>query len=149
MASVRKGRRVGGEGMAELDDGDTVIVTRLDRQARSTRDLLNMLAAIGTANATFRSLHDVRADTTTPHGRLVLTVLGGLAEFERRLIAARTSGGPKRARANGVLFQAGAAPSARGAEARDRGRAAREIALSYAVDHSTVSRLKARDAAEV
>jgi DNA invertase Pin-like site-specific DNA recombinase len=67
--------------LAELDDGDTVVVTRLDRLARSTRDLLNTLAAIGAANATFRSLHDAWADTTTPHGRLILTVLGGLADY--------------------------------------------------------------------
>jgi DNA invertase Pin-like site-specific DNA recombinase len=77
--------------LAELDDGDVVIVTRLDRLARSTRDLLNTLAAIGAAKATFRSLHDAWADTTTPHGRLILTVLGGLAEFERHLIVHRTS----------------------------------------------------------
>jgi hypothetical protein len=55
-------------GKAAVDDGDTV-VTRLDRLARSTRDLLNTLAAIGAANAIFRSLHDAWADTTTPHGR--------------------------------------------------------------------------------
>jgi DNA invertase Pin-like site-specific DNA recombinase len=54
--------------------------------------------------ATFRSLADAWADTTTPHGRLILTVLGGLAEFERHLIVARTSEGRKRARAHGVLF---------------------------------------------
>jgi DNA invertase Pin-like site-specific DNA recombinase len=77
--------------LAELDDGDTVFVTRLDRLARSTRDLLNTLAAIGAANATFRSLHDAWADTTTPHGRLIVTVLGGRAEFERHLIVARIS----------------------------------------------------------
>src|SRR5262252_7418803 len=90
--------------LAELDDGDTVVVTRLDRLARSTRDLLNTLAAIGAANATFRSLHDAWADTTTAHGQLILTVLGGLAEFERHLIIARTGEGRKRAKAHGVLF---------------------------------------------
>jgi DNA invertase Pin-like site-specific DNA recombinase len=79
--------------LAELNDGDTVVVTRLDRLARSTRDLLNALAAIGAANATFRSLHDVWADTTTARGRLISTVLGGLAEFERHLIIARTGEG--------------------------------------------------------
>ena len=59
-------------------------VTRLDRLARSTRDLLNVLAVVGEAGATFKSLADAWSDTTTPHGRLV-TVLGGLAEFEREL----------------------------------------------------------------
>ena len=86
--------------LAELDDGDVVIVTRLDRLARSTRDLLNTLAAIGAAKATFRSLHDAWADTTTPHGLLILTVLGGLAEFERHLIIACTGKDRKRAKAH-------------------------------------------------
>jgi DNA invertase Pin-like site-specific DNA recombinase len=89
--------------LAELDDSDTVIVTGLHRPARSTRDLLNTLAAICAANATFWPLHDAWADTTTPHGRLI-TVLAGIAQFERHLIVARTSEGRKRARAHGVLF---------------------------------------------
>ena len=61
-----------------LDQGDVLIVTRLDRLARSTQDLLNLLDAIGKAGAGFKSLSDAWADTTTPHGRLMLTVLGGL-----------------------------------------------------------------------
>ena len=69
-----------------IDAGDAVIVTRLDRLARSTRDLLNILDQIAKAGATFKSLGDAWADTTTAHGRLMLTVLGGLAEFERELI---------------------------------------------------------------
>jgi DNA invertase Pin-like site-specific DNA recombinase len=76
-------------------------VTRLDRLARSTRDLLNILATITAKKAGFRSLGDTRADTTTSHGRLMLTVLGGLAEFERDLIRARTSEGRERAKARG------------------------------------------------
>jgi DNA invertase Pin-like site-specific DNA recombinase len=88
--------------IATLRDGDTLIVTKLDRLARSTRDLLNTLDGIGKACASFRSLGDPWADTTTPHGRLMLTVLGGLAEFERHLILARTSEGRKRAQARGA-----------------------------------------------
>ena len=88
--------------MRELADGDVLMVTRLDRLARSTRDLLNTLAAIGERGAGFRSLGDTWADTTTPHGRLILTVLGGLAEFERELIRARTGEGRTRAEANAV-----------------------------------------------
>jgi hypothetical protein len=72
------------------------------RLARSTRDLLNRLAQIADKGAGFRSLGDAWADTTTPHGRLMLTVLGGLAEFERELIRARTSEGRERAKARGV-----------------------------------------------
>ena len=131
--------------LAELDDADTVIVTRLDRLARSTRDLLNTLAAIGAANATFRSLHDAWA-ATTPHGRLILTVFGGLAEFERHLIVARTSEGRKRARAHGVLFgrPRKLTPHQRGEAIarRDTGdETLTDIARSYNVSHSTISRL--------
>jgi len=67
-----------------LEPGDVLVVTRLDRLARSTRDLLNVLATIGEREAGFRSLKDTWADTSTPHGRLMLTVLGGLAERRRR-----------------------------------------------------------------
>jgi DNA invertase Pin-like site-specific DNA recombinase len=71
-----------------LGEGDVLTVTRLDRLARSTRDLLNTLDAVARKGAGFKSLTDDWADTTTPHGRLILTVLGGLAEFERELIRA-------------------------------------------------------------
>jgi DNA invertase Pin-like site-specific DNA recombinase len=86
--------------IGQLEKGDVLMVTRLDRLARSTRDLLNTLAAIATKGAGFRSLNDAWADTTTAHGRL--SVLGGLAEFERELIRARTGEGRARAKANGV-----------------------------------------------
>jgi DNA invertase Pin-like site-specific DNA recombinase len=76
--------------------------TRLDRLARSTRDLLNVLDAVKQAGAGLRSLKDTWADTTTPHGQLMLTILGGLAECERTLIRART--GRERAKARGVRF---------------------------------------------
>jgi DNA invertase Pin-like site-specific DNA recombinase len=88
--------------LAQLDADDVLMVTRLDRLARSTRDLLNTLAAIGDKRAGFRSLVDTWADTTTAHGRLILTVLGGLAEFERELIRSRTGEGRARAVAKGV-----------------------------------------------
>ena len=88
--------------VAQLAAGDVLMVTRLDRPARSTRDLLDTLAAITDREAGFRSLGDAWADTTTPHGRLMLNVLGGLAEFERELIRARTGEGRSRAKARGV-----------------------------------------------
>jgi DNA invertase Pin-like site-specific DNA recombinase len=62
-----------------LGAGDVLLVTRLDRPARSTRDLLNVLATMSEKGAGFKSLADAWADTTTAHGRLMLTVLGGLA----------------------------------------------------------------------
>src|ERR1700755_251054 len=85
-----------------LEAGDVLMVTRLDRLARSTRDLLNTLAAITERKAGFRSLGDTWADTTSAHGRLMLTVLSGLAEFERELIRTRTGEGRERAVARGV-----------------------------------------------
>ncbi len=90
--------------ISALGNGDVLIVTKLDRLARSTRDLLNTLAAIGDKGASFKSLGDHWADTTTPAGKLMLTVLGGLAEYERHLILARTSEGRRRAQARGVRF---------------------------------------------
>ena len=87
--------------IAALEPGDVLMVTRLDRLARSTRDLLNTLATITGKGAGFRSLGDAWSDTTTPHGRLMLAVLGGLAEFERELIRARTGEGRARAKARG------------------------------------------------
>jgi DNA invertase Pin-like site-specific DNA recombinase len=131
--------------IAALTGGDTLVVCKLDRLARSTRDLLNTLDAISKAGATFKSLGDGWCDTTTPHGRLMLTVLGGLAEFERHLILARTSEGRKRAQERGVRF--GRKPKLtlhqqrEAIERRARGEALVDIARSYAVSHSTISRL--------
>jgi DNA invertase Pin-like site-specific DNA recombinase len=104
-----------GKAVRRLKPGDVLVVTRLDRLARSTRDLLNILATVGERGAGFRSLKDTWADTTTPHGRLMLTVLGGLAEFERELIRARTGDGRARAKAKGVKF---GRPSALSADQR-------------------------------
>jgi DNA invertase Pin-like site-specific DNA recombinase len=131
--------------LAALQAGDTLIVTRLDRLARSTRDLLNTLDAIGKADAGFRSLSDTWADTTTPHGRLLVTVLAGLAEFERALILARTGEGRVRAMARGVRF--GRKPkltphqAAEAMERRKAGESLTDIARTYNVSHSTISRL--------
>ena len=87
-----------------LAPGDVLLVTRLDRLARSTRDLLNILDQISKAGAKFRSLADAWADTSTMHGELMVTILAGLATFERHLIRARTDEGRKRAQARGVRF---------------------------------------------
>jgi DNA invertase Pin-like site-specific DNA recombinase len=128
-----------------LGNGDTLIVTKLDRLARSTRDLLNTLAAIGDKGASFKSLGDSWADTTTPAGKLMLTVLGGLAEYERHLILARTSEGRQRAQQRGVRFgrrpKLTAHQQQEAIERRRRGEALVDIARSYAVSHSTISRL--------
>src|ERR1700730_8883041 len=88
--------------LEHLDKGDVLMVTRLDRLARSTRDLFNTVEAITGRGAGFKSIADAWADSTTPHGRLMLAVLSGLAEFEGSLIHARTGEGRKRAKARGV-----------------------------------------------
>jgi len=129
--------------LAGINPGDVVMVTRLDRLARSTRDLLNTLAAITGKKAGFRSLADTWADTTTPHRRLMLTVLGGLAEFEKELIRARTADGRERAKARGVR-QLTDHQKREAICRRDRdGETVREIARSYNVSHSSISRLTA------
>jgi DNA invertase Pin-like site-specific DNA recombinase len=128
-----------------LEAGDVLLVTKLDRLARSTRDLLNTLAAIGDKGAGFRSLGDPWADTTTPHGKLMITILGGLAEFERHLILSRTSEGRLRAKANGVRFGRKLKLTK---HQRDEAIARKlngetlvDIAKSYNVSHMTISRL--------
>jgi DNA invertase Pin-like site-specific DNA recombinase len=131
--------------IAALGPVDVLLVTRLDRLAQSIRDLLNTLDVVSKAYAGFKSLADRWADTTTPHGRLMLTVLAGLAEFERSLILARTSEGRTRANARGVKFGRKPVLTAhQQAEAfarRAAGEALVDIARTYNVSHSTISRL--------
>jgi DNA invertase Pin-like site-specific DNA recombinase len=132
----------------QLEAGGMVTVTRLDRLARSARDLLNTLATITGRKAGFRSLGDTWADTTTSHGRLMLTVLGGLAEFERDLIRARTEEGRARAVARGQRM--GRPPKLtphqqkEAIKRRERGEESlTEIGRSYNVSAATISRLSA------
>jgi DNA invertase Pin-like site-specific DNA recombinase len=134
--------------LAALDKGDVLIVTRLDRLARSTRDLLNTVEDIAAKKAGFKSLADTWADSTTAHGRLMLAVLGGLAEFERSLIHTRTGEGRERAKERGVKM--GRKPKLTAHQMREaikrrdtKGEPVREIARTYNVSHSTISRLKA------
>ncbi len=138
-------RRARARCVAALGAGDVLLVTKLDRLARSTRDLLNTLAAIGDRGAGFRSLGDPWADTTTPHGKLMITVLGGLAEFERHLILARTGEGRQRAQARGVRFGRKLKLTKHQREEalarREAGEPLAEIGRSYNVSHSTISRL--------
>jgi DNA invertase Pin-like site-specific DNA recombinase len=131
--------------IGRLEPGDVLVVTRLDRLARSTRDLLNVIAAIVERGAGFKSLRDAWADTTSAHGRLMLTVLGGLAEFERELIRARTGEGRKRAKERGVRFgrPRKLTPHQR-QEALQRlaaGETQADVARTYNVDATTIGRL--------
>ena len=138
-------RKALGKALRELQTGDVLLVTRLDRLAQSTRDLLNILDTVAKAGAKFRSLADTWADTTTPHGELMITILAGLATFERHLIKARTDEGRKRAQARGVRFGRPLKLSqfqVREALARrEAGEPLTDIGRSYGVSHSTISRL--------
>ena len=145
IRGVRSDRPQLAKAVEALGAGDVLVVTRLDRLARSTRDLLNVLAGVVERGAGFRSLNDGWADSTTPHGRLMLTVLGGLAEFERELIKARTAEGRARARAQGVRF--GRKPKltphqrAEAIRRREAGETLVDIARTFNVSHSTICRL--------
>jgi DNA invertase Pin-like site-specific DNA recombinase len=145
-SGAKTDRRELAKALRALEAGDTLLVTRLDRLARSTRDLLNMLDTIAKAGAGFRSLGDAWADTTTPHGRLMLTVLGGLAEFERELIRARTGEGRVRAKARGVHM--GRPPKLTPAQRREGLQALAsgvatqaDLVRRFNVSKSTISRL--------
>jgi DNA invertase Pin-like site-specific DNA recombinase len=133
--------------LRRIGTGDVLIVTRLDRLARSTRDLLNILDDIAKRGAGFKSLHDAWADTTSAHGRLMVTILAGLAEFERELILARTSDGRARAKPRGVKF---GRPSALTVHQRSeaiqrlaQGEAQADVARTFNVSQATISRLAA------
>ena len=144
-SGIKTDRKALARAIAVLDKGDVLLVTRLDRLARSTLDLLNTLEQISKRKAGFRSLSDPWADTTTPHGKLMITILGGLAEFERTLILARTNEGRQRAKAKGVKF--GRKPKLSQfqiEEAKRRledGESQSVVGKMFGVSHQTIGRL--------
>ena len=104
MSGAKRARPELARMLDQLRAGDVVVVSRLDRLARSTRDLLEIAEQLKEAEAGLRSLHEPWADTTSPAGRMVLTVFAGIAEFERELIHERTRSGRVAAKARGVRF---------------------------------------------
>jgi DNA invertase Pin-like site-specific DNA recombinase len=131
--------------MKSLTKGDIVLVTKVDRWARSTRELLNSIHAIDQAGAKFKSLGDPLFDMTTSQGRLLIAVLGAVAEFEASLIRERTSAGRVRAMANGVRFgRPHKLDGYQRAEALKRLRQGEPLSLiaqSYRCSAKTISRL--------
>jgi DNA invertase Pin-like site-specific DNA recombinase len=131
--------------MASLQAGDVVMVTKLDRLGRSTRELLGLIERIGKVGSSFRSLGDPLWDTGSSQGRLLSTMLAAIAEFERELIRDRTGEGRKRAQAAGVRFGRKRKLSdfqrAEAVKRRDAGETLASIAKSYAVNISMISRL--------
>jgi DNA invertase Pin-like site-specific DNA recombinase len=132
--------------MKALRPGDHVVVTKLDRLGRSTRELLELIERIGQAGAFFKSLGDPLFDTTTPTGRLLSTLLAAIAEFERELIRERTGEGRKRAMAAGVKF--GRPPKLTLHQRQEvlirlgQGDSLAEIARTFNVDPTTIGRLR-------
>ncbi len=128
-----------------LAPGDVVTVTRIDRLARSTFDLFAIVKRITDAGAQFRSLAEPWADTATSTGRLMLAVLGGLADVERDLIRTRTAEGRSRAKLRGQhMGRPPALTAQQQAEARKRradGATLKELAQSYNVGLATIARL--------
>jgi DNA invertase Pin-like site-specific DNA recombinase len=127
--------------------GDTIVAWKLDRLARSTRDLLNTMETISEAGAKFQSLSEPWANTTTHAGKMIMTVFAGIAEFERDLIRERTGAGRQAARQRGVRFgrprklnpdQAQVA-----SQLLSQGKAVREIARTFNVHEATIYRLAA------
>jgi DNA invertase Pin-like site-specific DNA recombinase len=131
--------------LKRIEAGDLLVVTRLDRLARSTRDLLNVLHSLGEKGAKFKSLHDAWCDTSTPQGELLVTVLAGFATFERHLIKARTDDGRKRAKDRGVRF---GRPHKLNQHQRQealkrlaKGETLVDVARTFGVDATTIGRL--------
>jgi DNA invertase Pin-like site-specific DNA recombinase len=138
-------RRELARALKELNPGDCFIVTKLDRLARSLKDLLVTLDQVTKSGAGFRCIDVPALDTNSPYGKLLLGVLGSLAEFERSLILSRTSEGRARAKAKGIRFGRKHTLTKYQMEEALRRRAngedLRSIARSYQCSHSTISRL--------
>jgi DNA invertase Pin-like site-specific DNA recombinase len=145
MSGARADRPQLAKALAALQAGDVLLVTKLDRLARSVFDLLSTLKTIEEAGAIFRSLGEPWADTSSPHSRLLLQMLASIAEFERHLIRSRCADGMKHAKARGIRFGRPLAltpfQAAEAKARREAGETLTAIAASYGVSHSTISRL--------
>ena len=137
--------------LGKICEGDVVVVTKIDRFARSTLDLLTMLKDLEARGVGFKSLDDPMIDTTSAHGELLLTMLGAIATFERRLIRQRCSEGIARAKAEGRHL--GRKPALNVHQRREAlrmlgdGETQRAVARLLGVGQATIARLAAAEAA--
>jgi DNA invertase Pin-like site-specific DNA recombinase len=131
----------------QIRSGDTVIVWKLDRLARSTRDLLNTMETLRETGANFRSISEPWANTTTNAGKMIMTVFAGIAEFERDLIRERTGAGREAAKKRGVQFgrprKLNPEQLQLASKLINQGNAIREIARTFNVHEATIYRLAA------
>lgn len=129
----------------QIREGNTIVVWKLDRLARSTRDLLETMETIREAGTRFQSLSEPWADTTTHAGKMIMTVFAGIAEFERDLIRERTAAGRKAAKSRGVRF--GRPPKLNAEQEQlarrliGEGKPVSEIARTFKVHVATIYRL--------
>lgn len=130
-----------------LQPGDVVVVTKLDRLARSIFDLFSIVKRINDAGARFRSIAQEWADTGSAQGRMMLAVMGGMAEVEREMILTRTAEGKARKKARGELRE-GRPPKLNAAQRQEAlarladGETLVDVARTFDVSHSTIQRLK-------
>lgn len=146
VSGVRKGRPELEKLLSQLRPKDTVVVCKLDRLARSTKHLLDIVETLKEKNATFYSIGEPWADTTSHAGKMIMTVFAGISEFERDLIRERTETGRKDAMKRGVKF---GRPKKLSAEQKklalrlvEEGRSIQEIATTFNVNRSTIYRLQ-------
>jgi len=132
--------------MAKIRPRDVVVVTKLDRLARSTSDLLNLYTLVAKAEASIYSLSEPWADTTSPAGALIVTVMAGIAEFERARILERCNEGRRAARLAGKSL--GRKPCLSAVQVQEavtmmqNGRRPEDVAALLGVGRSLVYRIK-------
>lgn len=131
-----------------LDEGDTLVVTKLDRLGRDTADVLGTVERLSTMGVHVHCLALKGVDLTSPSGRLHMTVLAAVAQFERDLLIERTHAGLARAKAEGKkLGRRDALTAGQKAEIRQKlaaGATARGLAREYAVSHPTILKVIAQ-----
>lgn len=132
--------------LQQVTHGDTIIVTRIDRLARNTKDLLDILQQIDERGASFQSIKEAWADTTNTVGKLLITILGGIAEFERERILERTNEGRKLAQKKGIKF--GRKPKLTPAQKeiivekfKNKEKTQKELAADFGISRSTIQRI--------
>jgi DNA invertase Pin-like site-specific DNA recombinase len=131
----------------QIRTGDVIVVWKLDRLARSTRDLLNTMETINEAGGKFQSISEPWVNTTTHAGKMIMTVFAGIAEFERDLIRERTGAGREAAKQRGVRFgrprKLNPDQAKIATQLLSEGKAVRDIARTFNVHEATIYRLAA------